>query len=266
MLRQAGDREGPRVSAPTPSPGPSEESPGRRSGTAEGRLRRAARASEHRTPRLSGGQRRQPGTRRDRGTHRAGGGGGARRHGAGRVLPPQAGLQALHGQFFAARLPAAQRDRAAREPSSVRAASTRRGGGGGADGPGPTCHLGAPGCPPLPGLRRGSPLSANPAAALEGVGPTPANRNPGRGRDFPFKLNNTLPLPARGKSLEVQLSGWRRCAPQLGRRRKLGSGPPAPAYFSDGSLRSKESMGSSQSRLSSWPNPTPLLPTCSFPS
>lgn len=40
------------------------------------------------------------------GTHRAdGGGGGAGRRGAGRVLPPQAGLQALHGQDLAVPLP-----------------------------------------------------------------------------------------------------------------------------------------------------------------
>lgn len=236
----------PGVSAPTPSPGPREESPGRRSGTAEGRLRKAARASEHRTPRLSGGQRRQPGTRTGRGTHRAGGGGGAGRRGAGRVLPPQAGLEALHGQVFAARLPAAQRARAAREPSSVRAASARVGGGGGAGDPGPTCHLGAPGCPP--GLRRGSPPAANPAAALEGVGPEPTNRNPGRGRDFPFKLNNTLPFPAGGKVWNFSCASAGGERPRQGRTGDPGSRPPVPAYFNDGVSALKRAWGPSKTR------------------
>lgn len=257
-------RRVPRVSAPTPRPRPQERVPGRRSGTAEGRLRRAARASEHTTPRLSGRQRRQPGTRRGRGTHRAGGGGGARRRGAGRVLPPQAGLQTLHGQVFAVRLPAAQRASVAREPSSAPAASPHEGGGGGAGGPGPTCHLGAPGCPPLPGRRRDSPPTANPASALEGVGPAPTSQNPGRGRDFPFKLNNTLPLPAGGKVLNFG------CASDFGERRRLGrSESQAPGHWCHPALviepQVERKHGVQAKPAVVLAVPTPLLPTCSFP-
>lgn len=54
----------------------------------------------------AGREHREPGTRTGRGTHRAGGGGRAGRRGAGCILPPQAGFEALHGQVRAVPLPA----------------------------------------------------------------------------------------------------------------------------------------------------------------
>ena len=162
-------------------------------GRAERRLRRAARASEQRTPRLAGGQRRQPWqprTRTGHGTHRAGGGdGGAGRRGSGRLLPPQAGLETLHGQVFAVRLLAARRARAAREPSRVRAASARRGDGGGAGGPGPTCHLGGPPAAPGSGPAVGLPFRSQSSRGPGGGGAGSGQSESGKGAGLPFQTS-----------------------------------------------------------------------------
>lgn len=90
----------PRVSGPARSPGlRQEKSPGSAEGKQRAELHSAAR-----------------GTLPGHGTHRAGGSPGAGRRGAGRVLPPQAGLEALHDHAPQSRSRRAPRATPAREP------------------------------------------------------------------------------------------------------------------------------------------------------
>lgn len=82
---------------------------GRRSRRGRGARRAEKPRKERALPsrgRLRGKGAQGAGTRTGRGTHRACGGGSAGRRGAGCILPPQAGFEALHGQVRAVPLPA----------------------------------------------------------------------------------------------------------------------------------------------------------------
>lgn len=86
----------------------------------------------------------------------------------------------------------------------------------------------ARGPPHLPPGARGAslnpvPPATNRARRLAGVGSVLANRKPGRGRDFPFKLHNTLPLPSGGKVGELQLCSAWSCAEAQRRLLACGS-------------------------------------------
>lgn len=89
-----------------------------------GRARRGKAAGGARSGagRALGGERPEPGTRAGGGTHRARGGAG--QQGAGRVLSPQAGLEALHGPGWAVPLPAGA-PRLLRQPAGASAGPER---------------------------------------------------------------------------------------------------------------------------------------------